>query len=355
MKMTAPHIEIATLGLFILDTFEWRTASSSSSTTSASSPVVIKRDEGVIGGGGTYAIMGARIWLPPRRVGILVDRGKDWDPAIEAKLGGYGNDMWVYRDKQGETTKALNLYTGEHREFKYLTERTRLEPRDLPAPFRRSRFLHFVCSPTRAATIRAQLLDARENPTPTWQPDLVYEPIPDRCVPEELDALRNVLPDVRIFSPNHEEAGSFFGIAPDETARRGPRGVEEVAKRFIDEGAKDVVVIRSGAWGAYVLRRGRDPGFWVPAYYPYDDREAQVKVVDVTGAGNSFLGGLMAGLVLYPDDLEKAVQCASVSASFIIEQFGLPLVSTDAAGVELWNGSSPSARLEQLRGRVRRK
>lgn len=80
------------------------------------------------------------------------------------------------------------------------------------------------------------------------------------------------------------------------------------------------------------------------------------------GAGNSFLGGLAAGLVLSNGDLYKgkhkcrgiiigiliwslAAFYASISASFIIEQEGLPRMSTDST---MWNGDKPYDRLEKL-------
>ncbi|GAA5893646.1 Mak32p [Sporobolomyces salmoneus] len=344
--MSPKGIAVASLGLFILDTFEWRKSDSSSSSNKLESTTLLKRDEHVIGGGGTYAMIGSRVWLPPTRVGILVDKGNDWEEMnVESKLNEFGKEMWIYRDKEGETTKALNLYTGEHRDFKYLTPRVRLEPQDLPSQFHSAKYLHFVCSPTRAIVIQSQL-------TSTWRPSLVYEPIPDRCIPEELDSLRKILPNVEIFSPNHEEAASFFGISPSQVKERGKTGVEQIARRFLDDGAKDLVIIRSGAWGAFTVRRGEEgKGFWTDAYYPYDDAEAQKKVKDVTGAGNSFLGGLMAGLVLHPDDARTAVECAAVSASFIIEQFGLPSVESKAGVDELWNGSSPKERLSNLQSR----
>jgi sugar/nucleoside kinase (ribokinase family) len=134
-----------------------------------------------------------------------------------------------------------------------------------------------VCSPTRAVVIQSQLGPLGISPR------LVYEPIPDRCVPSELPALRTVLRHLHVFSPNHEEAAAFFGIDADEVERQGKAGVEDVARRFREEGAK-FVVIRSGGWGAFTLREGEE-GFWVKAYW-----EGRLdKVVDVTGAGNSFL------------------------------------------------------------------
>ncbi|GAA5958664.1 hypothetical protein JCM8115_000317 [Rhodotorula mucilaginosa] len=345
-------VDVASLGLFILDTFEWRTVTADGTATTT------KRDEGIVGGGGTYAIMGSRTWLPPNRVGILVDRGYDWPKDLDEELAAYGSEMWVFREQPDHpTTRALNLYTGEHREFKYLSHRTRLEPKDLPPPLRTAQYLHFVCSPTRALEIQAQLRP-EDNSTPQWQPRLVYEPIPDRCRPDELDALRLVLPSIAVFSPNHEEAWAFFGVSAAEANRRGRPGVEEVARKFLEEGAADLVVIRSGPMGAYALRRSGGAeedaaaaAFWVPAYHSYETGKSTGKVVDVTGAGNSFLGGLMAGLVLYPDDLPTAVRCGAVSASFVIEQFALPKLTRDADGTERWNGVKPADRLAELAAR----
>ncbi|BGP40466.1 hypothetical protein JCM10449v2_004428 [Rhodotorula kratochvilovae] len=326
--MTESTVACATLGLFILDRFEWRTLSADGSLTST------KREDDIIGGGGTYAILGARVWLPPTRLGIVVDRGSDWPDKVEEELRAYGEEMWEFREKPGEpTTRALNLYTGEHRDFQYLTPRTRLEPKDLPPRLRTAQYLHFL-SPG------------------AFSPSLVYEPIPDRCTPDELPALREVLPRVRVFSPNHEEAGAFFALSPAEVACGGREGIEALARRFLAEGAADVVLIRSGPLGAFALRRGgEESGVWVPAFHSYEDGRATGKVVDVTGAGNSFLGGLMAGLVLHPDDLVTAVQCASISASFVIEQFGLPKLSRGEDGVERWNGVDPASRLAEMRAR----
>lgn len=324
----------------------------------------------MIGGGGTYAIIGARMWLPAEQLGIVVDRGNDWPsevstsshprvgrrtpnrltprlaPQIQTALTRFGPAMWHFRENPTRpTTRALNRYTGEKRDFEYLTERTRLEPRDFPPAMRTATWIHYCCSPTRAKVVAAQL-DPPLNPTLEWQPNRCFEPIPDRCVPAEMDSLREVLPGLAVFSPNHEEAWAFYGAGVDEVARRGKDGVEEVARKLRAEGARGHIVIRSGAWGAWCVDRNGTEG-WVDAYHTDASR-----VVDVTGAGNSFLGGLMAGLELYPDDLFTACRCAAISASFIIEQFGLPSLTSDAAtGAELWNGSSPRDRLAEMSAR----
>jgi len=59
-------------------------------------------------------------------------------------------------------------------------------------------------------------------------------------------------------------------------------------------------------------------------------------------------GGLMAGLARFPHSVESAVMLGSISASYMIEQFGLP-----ATGVEgIWNGTSPEARFAEMKSRV---
>jgi hypothetical protein len=143
--------------------------------------------------------------------------------------------------------------------------------------------------------------------------------------------------------------------------------------------------------GAYIASRSR-PGAWIDAYWRTNER-----VVDVTGtfpilqqgpaylwrrfegAGNSFLGGLAAGLALTNGDVFEgtyymnrmpvhvhvhfifalmgfqysATFHATVSSSYTIEQFGLPQITrpSDDARNEEWNGDSPWARLQELKAR----
>ncbi|KAI0316716.1 Ribokinase-like protein [Amylostereum chailletii] len=304
----------------------------------------------IIGGGGTYANLGARIWLPPHALGMLVDVGPDFDPAMRRALDAYGPAMWLFRPRTdgAGTTRARNAYVGDRRGFEYLTPRIRLTPRDLaPTPLAAPRHLHFICSPARAAAIVAELRAL------AWAPTTVFEPIPDRCVPEELPALVAVLPSIHILSPNAEEALSLLSLPLPATRP----AIESACATFLALGVGPAgsgsVIIRSGAMGAYVASRAR-AGVWVDAFW--GDKDA-ARVVDVTGAGNAFLGGLVAGLVETEGDVSQAVLYGTVSASYTIEQKGLPRLTraapaADDAADEEWNGDSPRARLEALRARV---
>ncbi|KAH9077447.1 hypothetical protein EDB83DRAFT_1710581 [Lactarius deliciosus] len=250
--------------------------------------------------------------------------------------------MWLFRDQSpAGTTRALNRYKGDHRGLS------------------RPATLHFICSPTRAAVIVSQVAQVED-----WFPISVYEPIPDRCIPEELPALRDVLPLISVLRPfaglqvlHRASLQSFldFGVGPSGTGS---------------------VVIRSGSLGVYVASRSQ-PGTWIDAYWRTEER-----VVDVTGdslhpkmgwrpaldprayhislrlsrdqgAGNSFLGGLAAGLVLTNGDVFEAALYGTVSASYTVEQLGLPKITWASGDVrnEEWNGDSPWVRLHELKAR----
>jgi len=79
---------------------------------------------------------------------------------------------------------------------------------------------------------------------------------------------------------------------------------------------------------------------------------AEGRVVDPTGAGNAFMGGLGAALDDGKDVLEGIIW-GSVAASFTIEQDGLPHLTVSSVGRELWNGQDPWDRVEEMRERLK--
>ena len=161
-----------------------------------------------------------------------------------------------------------------------------------------------------------------------------------------------------MLSPNADEALSLLSITSPPTRSL----IQESARKLLDYGVRDAVIIRSGAMGAFVLVRGSPKAWWVPAFWSSDDPEAEGKVIDVTGAGNAFLGGLSAGWELAAgvsgaEIVLEAALHASVSASFTIEQYGLPTLDEGArfarVGMgETWNGDVPLRRLKLLKERV---
>jgi len=181
-----------------------------------------------------------------------------------------------------------------------------------------------------------------------WSPTTIYEPIPDRCIPEELPALIQVLPSISILSPNSEEALSLLSLSLPPTKPTIELAGGKLLELGIGLAGMGAVIIRSGGLGAYVATREHG-GKWVDAFWNPDEQDTS-KIIDVTGAGNSFLGGLGAGLQLAKGDVYEAAFYASVSASFTIEQEGLPRISSEN-GVTHWNGDLPQHRLDALRAR----
>ncbi|KIM43590.1 hypothetical protein M413DRAFT_68614 [Hebeloma cylindrosporum] len=284
--------------------------------------------------------------LPPSQIGMIVDKGPEFPASMEASLMKYGQEMWTFRNHSHHaTTRVLNSYKGENRRFEYNTPRIRLTPKDLiGTDLANPKVLHFICSPARASAIMSEVQDE-------WSSITVYEPIPDSCIPEELPALKKVLPLISVLSPNAEEALSLVSLPLPPTKDR----VEKATDDFLDIGVgkegNGWVIIRCGALGAYLKSRATT-GQWIEAFWTEKDGD---KVVDVTGAGNSFLGGFAAGLRLSGGDVYEATLHASISASFIIEQEGLPAISEDSMGRCQWNGDVPSRRLDILRKRHNKK
>lgn len=91
-----------------------------------------------------------------------------------------------------------------------------------------------------------------------------------------------------------------------------------------------------------------DPGLdrWIRAYHDTPSR-----VIDPTGGGNTFLGGLGIALAR-GESIEEAAIWGSVAASFAIEQVGMPLLEKRDDQCETWNGHSIRERLREFKDRI---
>lgn len=93
-------------------------------------------------------------------------------------------------------------------------------------------------------------------------------------------------------SPNHVEAFQLCSMPPP-SAESLTESVELACKALSQLKPRTATIIRAGAHGAcYILANNPGQTHWVPAYWSDD----QSRVVDPTGAGNGFLGGLAAAL-----------------------------------------------------------
>ena len=109
-------------------------------------------------------------------------------------------------------------------------------------------------------------------------------------------------------------------------------------------------MVRAGKDGCFVATGEKTQ--WIPAYHQKPD-----KVIDPTGGGNAFLGGMGIGLgrgaaVIEWDTLERAAIWGSIAASFAIEQVGMPALAGDRSG-ETWNGEQAMTRVDELLRRLK--
>jgi hypothetical protein len=67
-------------------------------------------------------------------------------------------------------------------------------------------------------------------------PLFIWEPVPDLCIPEELERCYEALKLVDIVSPNHQELASFLGKATDVVAhgKLDLALIERMCKSWLD-------------------------------------------------------------------------------------------------------------------------
>jgi len=258
------------------------------------------------------------------------------------------------------TTRGWNGYGAhEQRAFRYTTPKLRIDHHALvDTPLLWAKTFHLICSPLRCIDLIENILALRAQSSeqgPAERPWFIWEPMPDVCVREEAENCLKALPLVDIVSPNHGELCGFFGedshgSRESVDARLVERLCDQWIQRGIGPGGNGACVIRCGKDGCLIKRPGMHK--WLPAYH-----QSAEKVMDPTGAGNAFLGGLAVGLVRAGarpgmDNLEEAAVWGTVSASLAIEQVGMPVLAYSSPGRETWNGICVVDRLSEFKDRV---
>ncbi|KAL4738068.1 Ribokinase-like protein [Aspergillus similis] len=349
------RVEFCTLGMFILDDIDFEGSRAS-----------VKN---VLGGAASFAVIGARLAAGKeysRSISWIVDVGSDFPPEVLDVIRAWDTDCVIRRDPGRLTTRAWNGYgPNEKRAFKYLTPKLRLEPYMLSDSQVLSKTFHMVCSSARCVSITRHILQRREGLPggPNERPIFVWEPVPDMCTPEEQLKFLEACREVDVVSPNDLELGMMFGQPCwSEGSAQGKETVKKILDSGIGSGGEGYLVIRAGKEGSYAYSRGLR--LWLPAYHQ-PTASGSSPVVDPTGAGNSFLGALAQGMVSEGRDATEVISSilaesanwqkaiascgkyhsislalilATVAASFVVEQIGVPHQSTSPEGKELWNG-----------------
>jgi sugar/nucleoside kinase (ribokinase family) len=112
-----------------------------------------------------------------------------------------------------------------------------------------------------------------------------------------------------VISPNILELQSLLSIEANDHA--SGEDVEHAARAFyaliqsshIIQDQVPAIIVRAGPLGSYTF--SSEWSGWVPPFFTASEQE---RVVDPTGGGNGFLGGLCAGLLVSQGDI-RAGEC----------------------------------------------
>ncbi len=280
---------------------------------------------GTLGGSGSHAVVGMRTWndAPLGLVGYLGDDAPEPFVAHLQRLGVSPDGLvhrtglptpraWQLFEADGQRTEVFRTSLSE-----FVASQVRFD--ELNAELKQSSGFHVQWGGSMEETTRLVRQLKLANPSAV----VVFEPIDDFLGLDQA-AWAPLLRECDVFLPNLEEAATLTGESSPA----------DMATALLDWGA-DRIVIRMAEQGIWV--QDRQGNRWrIPA--------VPTQVVDVTGAGNAFCGGLLAGLVADLPFLETALR-GLVGASFAIEQVGVP---------ETLVPGSPEAfrRLDWARGQV---
>jgi len=276
-----------------------------------------------VGGDSLYAALGARLWEP--RVGLVTRRGEDFPAQHLDRLADLGIDTAGVCDIAGPTVRNWVIYESDgRRSWVYRTPAERsgevaVRPEDLPAAWLDAApppVVHVAGMPLAAA--EAIVARVRER-CPTA---IITLDTHEDWVAGYQARLRHLAGLVDAFMPSREEVADLVGY--DDPRR---------ALAELGDLPTPIIVIKMGPDGCLVGGRALERAVAVGV--------SPGPVVEVTGAGDAFCGGMAAGLAGGLDPVQSACRGA-ISAGFAVAAFSsMRLASISPADAEARLVSAP--------------
>lgn len=261
---------------------------------------------GSLGGNAIHCATAARLWGVT--VGIVARVGEDFPYEVGSRLRNAGIETGGMHRVPGPTVRNWVIYEGDgRRHWIYRTPPERRfevapSPEDLPGSWLVSGsdlVVHVAAMPISAAgALIVRLRSLAERARGRLLITLDTHEAWSTSARDDLLALAR---EVDVLLPSREELASIFDYDDAE------RAVGELTAA----GAR-AVVVKCGADGALVAHGGPSM-LEIPA--------PEVVVIDETGAGDAFCGGLVAGLAL-GEDLETATRRGAASAGAAVRLTG---------------------------------
>jgi sugar/nucleoside kinase (ribokinase family) len=254
--------------------------------------------EEVMGGGASYFSLAARFFSPVSVVAVV---GTDYKPEDFQLFTDRNIDVRGVVRREGKTTR----WHGRYHEDLNMRDTVQLQLNvlenftpDLLPDQRRADYLYLAPNDPE---LQEHVLDQVLNPK------LVVVDLYDYWIENTRPGLSRVLERIQILLCSDNEARILTG----------EHNLVKAGRAMLTMGPA-TVLIKRGEYG--VLQFSEEGMFAVPAY-PLED------VVDPTGAGDTFAGGMMGFLARHgritESSLRTAVVYGSVMASFVVERFSL--------------------------------
>ncbi len=257
----------------------------------------------VVGGSATYGAYAATSFAKARLVAVV---GEDFPEAELSSLRARGADTDGVERAPGKTFRWAGRYSEN------LSSRETLDTQlnvfadfspKIPAAFQDS---PLVLLGNIHPALQARVLDQ------VSRPKLVVADTMNFWIEGEPAALAAMMKRVDLLVINEEEVRQLSG---EHNVAKAAAGVLKMGPRQL--------IVKRGEYGALLF--DAEGAFFAPAY-PLED------VVDPTGAGDSFAGGLLGHLALSGDvsplAMRKAIMVASACASFCVEAVGTGRLAT---------------------------
>jgi sugar/nucleoside kinase (ribokinase family) len=253
----------------------------------------------ILGGSATYFGYAASFFTTVRLVGIV---GKDWPDRYSQLLSDRGIDLsGVVRDESKNSYFWHGRYTPDFQDRETLTCEVQGFDQfipNLPDHFRNCRFVFLGAA---SPSVQLRTLEQCNSP------EFVFADTVDMWIERASDSLTELLHRLNCLLINDSEARQFTGH----------RDLIQAGKA-IQKLGPNVVIIKKGEHGCLLFHE--DSVSPCPAY-PTD------KLIDPTGAGDSFAGGIVGYLVDQPiidrRTMIDAIHYGTVIASYTVAGFSL--------------------------------
>ena len=256
-----------------------------------------KRDK-IIGGSANYASLAASLFTYSKIIGVI---GEDYPKDIIDKMNQKDIDTTGLVMEPGKTFSWGGVYSDDFSERTTLFTNLNVFETFNPILGETHVESKYVLLGNIHPSLQLSVLDQLKSPL------IMACDTMNLWINTTLDELKKLISKVNILLINDEEA----------VLLSGNDNISDAAKIILGMGPS-FLIIKKGADGAVIY--GDDLEFSIPAF-PVEE------VIDPTGAGDSFAGGLMAFLAMTGSSnngsLKRAMAAGTILASYCVEQFGV--------------------------------